>query len=364
MPDFRVYYEAANAIAGGKQLYGTLFSLGSGYYKYSPFTALLFYPISLLQYYTACIVYFLVVSTATVCTSILLFYIFNTHVFSQSVKSPNFILSVAAFCISIHIIREIGLGNVNMLLLLLLSLSLLFIIQKRVLLAALLLALVIITKPFFILILIPIAMRKHFKTIFTTGIFLLLFTLFPALLFGIGKDIELHKQWLNTMLLHSDSFPSPNTIEALIRYNLSIMANFQYITIFLLFVLYVFFVGINIIHNNKEEKANSTSFIIEWFTLIALMPSMFKTDTEHFLLSLPIILFILIFLFSHRNTLLTILFTILILLYDGNSSDLLGKTLSLEAYNVGILGISNVLLVILALFIYFIYIRKKNSVPT
>lgn len=364
MPDFRVYYEAANAITNGKQLYGALFSLGSGYYKYSPFTAILFYPISMVPYYTACIVYFLVVSTVTICTSILLLYIFNTYVFRQSIKSPNVVLSIAGLCVSIHIIREIGLGNVNMLLLFLLSSSLLFIIQKRVLLSALLLALVIITKPFFILILIPIVLRKHFKIIFTTILFLLLFIILPSLILGIGKDIELHKQWLNTMFLHSDNFPSPNTIDALIRYYLSIMINFQYITMFLLFVLYVFFVGMNITHNCKDEKANTVSFIIEWFTLIALMPSMFKTDTEHFLLSLPIILFILIFLFSHKNKVLTILFTLLIISYDGNSSDLLGKTLSLKAYNIGILGISNVLLVALGLIIYFIYTRKKNSVQS
>jgi len=117
---------------------------------------------------------------------------------------------------------------------------------------------------------------------------------------GIGKDIELHKQWLNTMLLHADGFPSPNTIDALIRCYLSKAVNFQYIIMFLLLSLYVFFTRMNIIKNGEDEKAGRVSFIMEWFILIALMPSLFKTDNQHFLMSLPIILFILIYLFSNK----------------------------------------------------------------
>jgi len=137
MSDFNIYYEAAKAITGGKQVYGVAFSPGSGYYKYSPFTALLFYFISILPYYPACIVFFFLLSVTTLFTSILLLHIFSSYIFGRPVKSPNFILSLAALCIIIHLIRELGLGNVNMILLLLLSLSLLFIIQKRIVLSAL-----------------------------------------------------------------------------------------------------------------------------------------------------------------------------------------------------------------------------------
>jgi hypothetical protein len=179
-------------------------------------------------------------------------------------------------------------------------------------------------------------------------------------LLGFEKDLELHKEWLNAMLLHADAFPSPNTIDALFRYYSTTAGSFQYVTIIPLLILYIVFVGINIINNKKEEKANSSGFIMEWFVLIALMPSMFKTDTEHFLMSLPVILFLLIYLSQNKNRFLTILFIILVILYAGNSSDLLGKSLSQKMYDMGVLGIGNLLIVSLALFVYFKYTRKTN----
>lgn len=168
LSDFRVYYEAALAITHGNQVYGALFSLAIGYYKYSPFTALVFYPLSVLPYYTACVIDFFLISVSALFTSIVLFHIFSTCVFRRPIKSPNLILSLSVLCISIHLERELGLGNVNMILLLLLSLSLLFIIQKKMVFAGVLLAFVIITKPFFILLLIPILIHRYFKTIAAT----------------------------------------------------------------------------------------------------------------------------------------------------------------------------------------------------
>ncbi len=148
MPDFKVYYGAAHAIVSGQQLYGTLFSLGSGYYKYAPFIALLFYPISQLPYYAACVIYFIIMSVVVIMTSILLLRIFSRYVFGHKLQSPDLILSLSVLCIISHLIRELGLGNVNMVLLMLLCFSIYFILEHKMILAGVLLAFVIITKPF------------------------------------------------------------------------------------------------------------------------------------------------------------------------------------------------------------------------
>jgi len=352
--DFKVYYEAANAICNGKQVYGVLFSLAIGYYKYSPFTALLFYPLSILPYYYACVIDFFLISVAVVCTSIIILNIFSNYIFKEPIKSPNLILSISLLCICTHLVREIALGNVNIILLLVLCLSLFFLIREEFVLAGILLAFVLITKPFFIILIIPLVMRRYFKTLLVTAITLLAFMLLPALILGVTNNIAIHKQWLNTMLLHADSFPAPNTIEALVRHYFSFAApfHFQYIVMVVLLVPYVLFIFKNISSGRKDENKKTGGLVMEWFVLIAMIPSMFKTDTEHFLMTLPIILFIIMYLFSNKNLLLTILFVVLIILYAGNSSDLLGKNMSLTVYNLGVLGISNILIIALALFIY------------
>jgi hypothetical protein len=362
MPDFKVYYGAAHAIMYGKQVYGNLFSLGSGYYKYAPFIALLFYPISVLPYYAACVVFYVLIATAIILTSIFLLHVLSTYVFKRPVKLPDTILSLSILCITIHIIREIGLGNVNMFLLLLLCLSIYFIIQNKMVPAGFLLALILITKPFFVIVLIPLLMRRYFKTIGITFLLLMLFMVLPAFLLGIRYDVELHTQWLNAMLIHADGFPSPNTVGAIIRnsFHMFVWGSLQYIIMAVFLILYMFYVRTNRLNERKGIAESSSNLIMEWFTLIAMIPCLFKTDTEHFLMTLPIIMFILIYLFNTRDVMLSIFFILLVFLYTGNSSDLLGGKLSIEMYNMGMLGISNMLLIALAI---FIYTRRAISQP-
>jgi len=360
--DFKVYYEAAKALTGGQPVYGVAFSLGSGYFKYSPFTAMLFYPLTLLPYYVAGIIEFIFTSVAIILTSITIANLLSTYVFKRESKYPNLILFLSFLCIITHMVRELELGNVNVLILFLLCLSLRFILQKKMAWAGLFIAIVIITKPFFVLVLIPLLMRRYFKTLFTTAISLVLFLILPALFLGIEKDLSLHREWLNAMLIHANAFPSPNTIDAVIRNNINspLTASLQYIIMLFLLVPYVLFVRANIKNGVKNKDENSAGFVMEWFTLLAIIPSIFKTDTEHFLMTLPVILFILIHLFSHRNTTLTVTFILLIILYAGNSSDLLGKELSIKVYNLGILGISNVLLTGMGLYIFIGNILKES----
>lgn len=360
MGDFKVYYGAANAIASGKQLYGVLFSPGSGYYKYSPLVAFAFYPLSVLPYYTACLVNYLLISAAIILTGIFVLRIFNTYIFNNAVKSPSAILSLAVLCITIHLIRELGLGNMNMILLLLLCLSLYSILHGRFILAGIPLAIVLITKPFFVIVLIPLILRRHFKTVFTTGAISALCAVLPALLVGLGADINLHNQWLNTMLIHANGFPSPNTLDALIRNNLHLNSSdaLQYVILLVVLLAYVVYIRRNILLESESGLNQSPNLIMEWFGIIAIIPCLFRTDTEHFLMSLPLIIFMLIYLFNNKNVWLSVVFVVLILLYTGNSSDLLGRSLSYKMYDVGILGISNILLTTLALYIYRVKVMK------
>lgn len=357
--DFKVYYNASGALISGKQVYGVLFSLGSGYYKYSPFTALLFYPLSLLPYYSACVFEFAITSAAIVCTGVLLFKIYSDYL-SVPIKYPNLILSLSMICISPHLVRDLEMGNVNAILLLLLCLILYYTIKNKFMLAGILLAMVIITKPFFILLIIPLGARQYLKTLLTTFIVLTACIILPSILIGIPRDIAMHKEWLNTIVNHADNFISPNTIDAFIRNNAfpSMPIYFQYILLIILLIPYLFFMRSNILIKVNHEKNKSGGFIMEWFILIATIPSIFKTDTEHFLMTLPIILYILIYLFNSKDITVAILFVLSIIMYSGNSSDWFGRPLSAKIQNWGILGLSNVLILILAFYCYFKQTKK------
>src|SRR5438046_538911 len=66
MNDFRVYYSAAAELLNGHDIYGKAYGLGSGYFKYSPFVALVFIPFAVLPYSVAKTILFLFTTAAAV----------------------------------------------------------------------------------------------------------------------------------------------------------------------------------------------------------------------------------------------------------------------------------------------------------
>jgi hypothetical protein len=66
MADFRVYYDAANALIHGDTLYGKAFGVSSGFYKYSPFACIPFIPLAVIPYPIASILYYGITTAAII----------------------------------------------------------------------------------------------------------------------------------------------------------------------------------------------------------------------------------------------------------------------------------------------------------
>lgn len=362
--DFKVYYEASRSLFEGKPVYNTLFALGSGYYKYSPFTALLFLPIALLPYSAASTLQFVFLAGVIMALFLVTGYLLNSYFFQEKLNNLNILLSVSFICVLNHLVRELHLGNINVVLLLLLSLCLLFQLQNKYLYAGALLAVVVITKPFFLLLFLPLLVRGNIKLILSSAIFILSFLLLPAILTGVNKNIELHKEWLNVIMDHNAGFPSNNTIDSLARLYLhpGLTESFQiYLLGFVLFC-FVLFTGFNRYTERKITGSKTLKIrnqMLEWLLLIALMPSLFRTDTQHFLFTLPLIMILLNFVIRSKRVWAFLLFTILIFLYEGNSSDLIGRNMAKKFDEIGILGISNLILITWCVLEYYYSFKKK-----
>jgi hypothetical protein len=68
---------------------------------------------------------------------------------------------------------------------------------------------------------------------------------------------------------------------------------------------------------------------------------------------------IIYYLSSKKQILPIVLFIVLIFFYGGNSTDLLGFTLSDTLFNMGLIGVSNLIIIAFALFIFFKDLRLK-----
>jgi len=87
----------------------------------------------------------------------------------------------------------------------------------------------------------------------------------------------------------------------------------------------------------------------EYILLLAMVPSLTITDTEHFLFSLPMITFLLAKAFTQmkRKVAYVAALTLSLIFYGANWHDLLGDKLSDWLFNNGLLGVSNVMMIIL-----------------
>lgn len=356
--DFRVYYLAAKALIGGEQVYGIAFGLGTGFFKYSPMTLLLFTPYTLVPIHIANIIHFLTISCCTIATFLVLKQIIVDHLFAPKIKRTHLLLMAVFLIVLIHLIREVHLGNINMVIVLLLSFALNSILRSKYITAGFLLALVIITKPYFIFFcLLPLLMHRKIKTILSLTIFLLIFFAIPSVFLGFSKNISLHQEWLSAMFEHSNYLNSNHTIVSLIQFYFYTAIPYKITFYLIVFIglLYIIYFWLNNQADNKNGNVSllkNKSFIIQYFLLIAIVPNLLITDTEHFLFSLPLITIHVFFLSTSKNYILVGCFILLAFFYGGNSSDLLGKEISRQFENHGLLGSSNLIIILSVIYIY------------
>ena len=348
LSDFNVYYGAADALMNGEQVYGKAFGLSSGFYKYSPEVLVPFLPFALLKYDVAAV----------------LFYLFNTFIFIlllNELKQVFFskvqwgkevwmyiILTVAFFGDQLE--RELFLGNVNALLLLLTLWSFRLLNKNEKANAGLLYAVILCFKIHFLILLPYFILKKEWKVLLYTiiglmGMALVLFVCVP------NRFVVLHNQWWKAVQAHNIQLDrSPNTIYHFIQHVLSsVHMAVVPIAAVLIGLAISGLAFLKFIWKNIGKGFQ----IQEGLVLIALIPILTHTDTEHFLWAMPIVFMVLLTLSTWNKKGKWIGGIILFLLsipFLFNSPDIVGSAMS-KSLDEGGLGLSLMLLLVLS-FLY------------
>jgi len=372
--DYEVYYSAATSFLQGKQVYGVAYGLSSGFYKYSPFALLIFAPFSLLPFFTARVLHYIILSVLIITTIIMADKIIRQNFFSTTlVKNQNLKLFLIFLPLIPNIYTELHLGNINIILLFVFILALLKILSEKYWQAALLIAIGILVKPHFIIFLPLLLIRKQYKCALTIVLFLILGILIPSVFSGFQSNIQMHKDWLITMQSHNNSLINgQNTIfswlyRSVVQYIFPETINHDKlfgVIVLALIALVILWLLLKHFKNEKAHLENSglirKNFIFEYFLLLALIPNITVTDSEHFLLSIPLIAFIVYNLFegtmSKAFKLVSVLFLVM---YGLNIHELVGKSLSSWLTETGILGLANIFIISLCIYLNLIF-RKKT----
>lgn len=355
--DFKVMYSAAEAFISGKQVYGKPFGLSTGFFKYSPESTVLFIPYLLFKFEVAAVLHYCVLLVCTVGLFLNLNKLCKAYLFpTLSLKYPSLLLLPAFLFSVVHLVREFHLGNVNVILVYLISATLLATIQKKYSTAGILISIVIFTKPYFIVLLLGFLLIKKFKPVLSSVLFSLSAILLFSLIIGFGKSVQMHTDWLKSMLDHSSYLTSNHTIFSLAENYFSVeipMANSP---------IYLFSLGIVLFFVFWFSKLKNLKHSFVFFTLIflAIIPNMIITDVEHFLFSIPLILIITAYILSGKRYVLFTPLILTLILFGGKSNDILGKSLASFFHQNGFLGIANLLLIGWSFYIYRFYMNNSG----
>lgn len=351
MADFRVYYDAANALMNGDVLYGKAFGVSSGFYKYSPFACLPFIPLALLPYEVASVVYYILLTSAIIYFSLRVSNDIAGN--SKELNHTNYLpILVGVFLID-HLERELHLGNINLFLLMMLYEVYRKLIDGKEIQGGILYGLILLFKPHFLLLLPYFVWKKHLKTVLFSGATIIVGLVVPAAISGWHANTDLVAQWFKAISDHNLALQSsPNTLYGILN-ELFFSGKAESWLVFAVLLIVAVLIALFIMKNDKEEGMPWTKTIRfrEFFLLVALVPNLVHTDTEHFMWVWPLLALAIYSTFDRTKPLRMLRISFLIIAFIPfalNSPDLVGKANSLM-FDEGAIGIANMLVLFSAL---------------
>lgn len=349
--DFVVYYGALHDFFNGNDPYVTNYGLDTGYFKYPPFTLYLFGYNLWLPFPVAKIVHLVVSSLAL---------LYSIPVLTKMIREVcginrkyAWVLYLGFFSIAIHLVREFHMGNVNLILLGLFTFGLYHLKSTSVWYTVIGWSLMIIIKPIMIIALFPLLFFHQWKRLIYIGVCGVFFFLFPIVHLGWDVNLTLWLDWFKAISEHGEYIVSYNSLRFLAVTYLGIASEWGP-------SLVVLFVLLSLLLMDARKQQNQQQLLKWTVVFVAFIPNFFVTDTQHFLLSVPLILFLIHELILRKSVSAWSIFVLAFGLFSLNSNDLLGSTLSDFMYTKGMLGIGNLLFIGLYIFV-FTTTNKRNQ---
>ncbi len=361
--DLRVYYDAALAMRSGSTVYGEAFGLSSGFYKYAPVVALLFTPYTLLPFGVAATLHFVLMVAAFVAAVRMADQLLRDHLLPG--LAPAFTpLLITFLVVVVHLHRELHLGNVNVLLLCLLLFTLHQLVRGKALLAGALFGLALLVKPHFLVLAPLLLLHGQWRTLLAAAATVALGLVLPALFTGWGANLLLHREWLDQMARHNaaliylggSAYENVNTVYSLLHRAAlgKLGAPGGNTEAFVILAFIALAVGVLVLHDLRRSSTRPQrhrALVFHFLLLLALVPSLTLTDSEHFILALPLVLYMAIQLRAGAPRWLLAASISAFVLYGGNWEDALGP-FSDRLIHYGALGMGNLLVIGLSVALY------------
>ncbi len=353
--DFSVYYRTAERLLSGENLF-RIADDGHYVFKYAPSSAVFFIPFTLFPLEIAKYIYWFFLS-GVIYTGI--YYSYRLVKYGSvldSNRSINSVVIVSLLVLIVHLQRELHLGQVNQIIFLLFVLFTWSVINGKDIISGLSLALSLFFKPFGLILIPYLIVKKRFKALIALIVSCIVIFLLPLIFYGWDMFINQNLMWINELLIELGNkqdlmAPANHTIFAVIarytglgiiiqEHDLTGYYQILILAVIATWVLWFIFKG----------KDVSMPEISEVSILITLIPMLSFTSHNAFgFAEMSIIM--LVFYFTGQKLYFRIAAIISFILIGGNYYDLWGKTLSTLFNDISLVTIGSVLVLILLSFL-------------
>jgi Glycosyltransferase family 87 len=350
MSDFHVYYVAASRMVHGENLYRPVED-GFYHFKYSPTSAIFFIPFSFLPSVAAQTTYWFFLALM-VCLGLYLSLLMIAPRFKieDDVGKINTLVLLTALVASVHVSRELELGQVNQLLFVIYVIAVYFFSRGRHVASAFFLAASLFLKPFALIFLPWLLIRRKWRLVLFFILFSVGFATVPIVFMHPGTIIPQYQAWLQEMaieLSHKQALLAKenHTIFSLIarytplRYTRLVV---DHVPLFQAMVLAVIAsVFLYCMHRGKGLK---DGFVCEAAVLISLIPLLTFTSHNAFGFT-ELAIMILLYHFKTLKMPEKILAAAGMVCVGGNIYDIVGRKLWFILNDLSLVGVGAVLLI-------------------
>jgi hypothetical protein len=283
-------------------------------------------------------------------------------------KVINTTVLAATFILAVHFLRELHLGQVNYLLLFSYVLALHFLNNNKWKISSILLGLTIFIKPFALIFLPYLLVKKKYKQLVVFISAICVFILLPFLFYGsIEMTIHQYSMWFQELqieLSHKQGLlaDANHTIfSVLARYtpiqflliNSSISVAYQICVLALIAFLVFYF--IKIIPSDLSIMQQKYFLVMDFALLIALIPLLAFTSENAFIYT-QLLIFVVLLNFQKLKLYEKVLSIAGFLFIGGNFSELIGKKLSNLADAISLISVGTVIL------LYILFVLRKRTI--
>lgn len=301
MADFRVYFDAAATWAAGGSPYGQAFGVSSGFYKYAPVALVPFFPLVALGWAAARWVYWALLLALFAWGMPRLLEGMHRLLSAGQTHSPiphrALLMLALVLCSSHHVGRELLLGNVNAVLLAALG-GWWWTLNRAARfddtapgeasgrglwtgVAAVGLGAIWAFKPHFLVLLPWLVVRRPLQHAVLSVLAFAGWLLLPAIGVGWEENLGLLGEWWETIRMHNtDTSHSSNTLASW----WGLQAPWNAVPPLLVMAAW----GAWVLHRRRRGVGERGAFL-EVAVVVALLPNLVHTDTEHFMWSLPLV---------------------------------------------------------------------------